>query len=490
MKAGVIVTVFVLLFSVEVIAQKEVNFRQVDSVTYALYNAERWNELLKEGKKGLKNGIDYYYLRMRMGIARYQQEKPFFAATHFEKALQFSHNDPAALSYLYGSYLWENNVNKAAALSMRFKPSLKKNLNVKNKIFQSFDVSTGYRFNNNSEKNGNLYLMGTDSVIGKQLLLDEQRFFHAGASLLFFNRLNLYFSYDNLQIEKTNRFQYRELGLKKDSTVLQSWGYQNYFSETDTVKEKTFDNPITQNDFYANVSFNFNRGWSAGGFYHLINVSGVKINEYYRQIAKTDTAYYLDYQNYYKIFEYKQDSFYFEVADTSYNNWFAGGFLEKDWNFLRVSLELAAGSLNGYKQKQASVMFLYYPFGDASFYGKTLFSFFRQNKYGENRFLWSQTAGVKISPKMWIEAEYRKGDFSGAQFNRGFLVYNLPEKINFMANVNLLLFFNDNINVNLRYQHFDKTGKSYFFEKENNDFGIKEFNYLSNTIIMELIWKF
>ncbi len=489
MRITTLVTVLIL-FSVEVVAQKALNFKRVDSATYALYNAKRWDELLKEGNRGIKNGIDYYYLRMRMGIARFKQEKPFFAATHFEKALKFSKNDPTALSYLYSTYLWQNNKGKAARLSTGFSPALKNKLHVENKIFQSIDVSSGYLFNNNTEKNGSLYLMGADSLIGKQLLLGKQVFFHAGASLLFFNRLNLYFSYDNLNIDKTNRFQYRELGLKKDSTVVQSWGYENYFSETDTVKEKVFDNTVLQNDFYANAGVMFNGGWSAGGFYHLINVKSTKINENYRQLTKSDTAYFLDYENRYETFEYPQNSFYFETADTSFNNWFAGVFLEKDWNYLRATLELSAGNLNGYKQKQASAAFLYYPLGNASFYGKTVFSVFKQTGGNTTRFLWSQTAGIKILPKLWLEAGYRQGDFSDTQYERGFLVYNLHEKIKFMVSAGLMFYLNENADINLRYQHFEKTGKYGYFEKENNDYGINEFNYLSNTIILELIWKF
>jgi len=190
------------------------------------------------------------------------------------------------------------------------------------------------------------------------------------------------------------------------------------------------------------------------------------------------------------MFEYKQDSFRFETADTSYNNWFTGVFAEKDWNFLRVSFELAAGNLNGFKQKQASMGLIYYPFGNTSLYGKTVVSFFKQSKEQEPRFLWSQTAGIKISSGIWFEAGYRQGDFSDAQFERGFLVYNLPEKIEYSANASLFFFLNKSVNVNLRYQHFYKTGKYGFFQKESNDFGINEFNYLSNTIIVELIWKF
>ena len=44
-------------------------FINVDTNTYNLYLEKDWDELIREGKRALRQDIDYYYLRMRIGIA-------------------------------------------------------------------------------------------------------------------------------------------------------------------------------------------------------------------------------------------------------------------------------------------------------------------------------------------------------------------------------------------------------------------------------------
>ena len=54
---------------------KEIDFKQVDSTTYALYLNKDWKPLIKISKKAIQNNIDYYFLRMRLAIAYYEQKK-------------------------------------------------------------------------------------------------------------------------------------------------------------------------------------------------------------------------------------------------------------------------------------------------------------------------------------------------------------------------------------------------------------------------------
>ena len=50
------------------------SFVKIDSATYAQYLAGDWKTLVREGKAALDQDVDYYYLRMRMGIAYYELE--------------------------------------------------------------------------------------------------------------------------------------------------------------------------------------------------------------------------------------------------------------------------------------------------------------------------------------------------------------------------------------------------------------------------------
>ncbi|MCU0409034.1 MAG: hypothetical protein MUD02_08815, partial [Bacteroidales bacterium] len=76
-----------LLFAAQVLrAQDNTDFRYHDSLTYKLYTDKNWNELISAAKKALHDGHDYYYLRMRIGIAYYEKKQYASAATHFRKA--------------------------------------------------------------------------------------------------------------------------------------------------------------------------------------------------------------------------------------------------------------------------------------------------------------------------------------------------------------------------------------------------------------------
>ena len=67
--------------------------------TFELYNQKNWSELIRWGKKAIENGNDYFYMRMRLGIAFYERGNYHRALIHFNKAGEFNPNDPYLLEY-------------------------------------------------------------------------------------------------------------------------------------------------------------------------------------------------------------------------------------------------------------------------------------------------------------------------------------------------------------------------------------------------------
>ena len=74
-------------------AQSIVNEAYYDSITYQYYQLKNWQTLIDTGKWMRNQGLDYYYLRMRMGIACLELQKTAKAETHFRQALNFSPGD-------------------------------------------------------------------------------------------------------------------------------------------------------------------------------------------------------------------------------------------------------------------------------------------------------------------------------------------------------------------------------------------------------------
>ena len=104
------------------------DFVSVDAKTYNLYLESKWDELIRAGKEGLKKDIDYYYLRMRIGIACYEQKDYKASQAHFRKALEFNTGDPVALEYLYFAYLLAGQQQQARLLARHFTPSLEEKI--------------------------------------------------------------------------------------------------------------------------------------------------------------------------------------------------------------------------------------------------------------------------------------------------------------------------------------------------------------------------
>jgi hypothetical protein len=76
----------------------------------------------------LRHHIDYYYLRMRMGIAWYQKKGYRIAEPHFIRALKFNSSDDVAKEYLYYCYTYSGQYDYAGKLSATFSAALTKKL--------------------------------------------------------------------------------------------------------------------------------------------------------------------------------------------------------------------------------------------------------------------------------------------------------------------------------------------------------------------------
>lgn len=89
----------------------------VEQYSYQLYLGKEWNQLSRFCDKAFRQDYDYYYLRMRAGIAAYETGNYRKATCHFLKALCFNSGDETATSYLYSSYMYGGYEEEARALS-------------------------------------------------------------------------------------------------------------------------------------------------------------------------------------------------------------------------------------------------------------------------------------------------------------------------------------------------------------------------------------
>ena len=99
------ILILLLSFSFVAKGQKELNFQFVDTLTYYYYEKGDWENLITLGSAAVKEGIDYKYLRQRLGYACFISGDYIGSLRNFEKALKYDSYDPFTLAYLYYSNL-------------------------------------------------------------------------------------------------------------------------------------------------------------------------------------------------------------------------------------------------------------------------------------------------------------------------------------------------------------------------------------------------
>lgn len=118
----------------ELPAGPEYTFRYVDTTTYNLYLAGAWKELIGEGKNALENGIDYYYLQMRIAYAYFSLGKYRRAARFYENALGHNSFDPIANEYLYYAYKYGGRAHDALWQTRELTPLQKSDMKINDSI--------------------------------------------------------------------------------------------------------------------------------------------------------------------------------------------------------------------------------------------------------------------------------------------------------------------------------------------------------------------
>jgi len=241
----IIILNLILLFR----AGNSQDFKSVDLETYNLYVEQDWDELIRAGKEGLKQDIDYYYLRMRIGIAYYETKNYKASQAHFRRALEFNQGDPVASEYLYYAYQFAGQTEQAGILVKDFSPSMmEKILPPPGKIVDRFGLEYLYNFNDT-----------------KDLLADPDEYFSglpAGYQLLTLN-------YSNVNAMLHHEFS-PGITLTHAYTYLNKTNYYYYY---DGLSRFGFDEQkVFQNQYFISPAFTTKWGLTIAPSFHYLRI--------------------------------------------------------------------------------------------------------------------------------------------------------------------------------------------------------------------------
>jgi hypothetical protein len=127
------IIVILICFSTHLaFSQSEMNSAEVESKSYSMYIHQKWSELIELGNRAIEQKQDYFYLRLRLGIAYFNTNQFRIATIHFQKALSFNTDDATAQEYLYWSLTNAGRFHESRLAAKKMGFEAQQSLNYKN----------------------------------------------------------------------------------------------------------------------------------------------------------------------------------------------------------------------------------------------------------------------------------------------------------------------------------------------------------------------
>ncbi len=427
--------------------QEKPDFSKSDSITYRLYLEGDWKELVRQGNHALKYGYDYYYLRMRTGIAYFEMKNYRRAARHFKKALEFNMQDPMASEYLYYSMKWSGRTSEAVALAKKFNSQLKDKINYKESLFIE-SISLDYLHQENPETmHQDDFTTDIDPVEnGYQSVTASLDYFGLGMGHRLSPVFSLFHAYSYLN--KNNFF------------LIQDQGLRAYESRQE----------INQHQYYISGSFTTCKGYLIQPFFHFIRVSYPVVSEISTGQAPNNRII---------------------SANASENQFLAGGSLSRSLGCFDLCIGASYAEMNSRQQMQGNFSGTWYPMGNLYLYITSRFTGISEHHSTtsrEFRFMYSQKIGFRTFNFLWIEFHGSAGEIMNYHLYNGLVVFNSGDITNKRLGMNFLVPVKANgLMLSFRYNysghtsHFRLTGT----ESTNNPI-----EYNTHHLTGGLSWKF
>ncbi|MGD9931014.1 MAG: hypothetical protein AB7U05_13430 [Mangrovibacterium sp.] len=140
-------TIVLSLLLLSVQAQQELNYTEVNHHSYELLSQGKWKELINYSEEARQQGIDFFYLQARTGIAYYNLEKYRLASGWFLKAWKRDQSFDWLQEYLYYSLLFGGRATEASQTAGSFFPEMKEKIGYVSNQLTRVGIEAGYSFN-------------------------------------------------------------------------------------------------------------------------------------------------------------------------------------------------------------------------------------------------------------------------------------------------------------------------------------------------------
>jgi tetratricopeptide (TPR) repeat protein len=445
MQKKLMIILFVLMGQcIQLNAQQNISLQSVDKQTYEAWLQQDWDNLILISKDALQNGIDFYYLRVRLGIAYYTKGNYHAALPHFEKAYRDNQQEEYLKEYLYYTYVFTDRWCEANTLSATFSPALKQKTNTGSKPFANrFELAYGYQGLADQSVIDNFQPAAEPVQNGYQYIPIRFQSVFLGLQHPVSKRFQFYHAFTGLSVD---HFRY----MQQDG-------------------QATTDNPYHTDvwQYYAsgNWSLTKNLNLVFGG--QLITVLYPVTTTIVRQgrtFLLTETYSDVDYLAFATLYQ----KFSYGLV--------GGGF--------------TYGTVNNARQYQTDLKLTLFPFGNKNLYTTTIGTHQRQESiYGSqvNRWIMDQTLGFKVTSRLWLEGYGTLGDMENLIMNDGLIVYNRMDVINTRYGARLMVYPSTHWGIQLHYGYMNSTSS---FIDSTTGSEQSPLTYGQHLISGLLTWKF
>ena len=380
-------------------AQDQPDFNRINNESYRLYVIQEWDSLISMGKEALKQDIDYYYLRIRLGIAYYTKKNFKKASIHFTKAIAMNQGDPVAMEYLYYSSHLSGNQEQAKHVRNRFKGDLALKLPPqKGKFMEEIGAEYLYHHSMNEDLFTNPDQLFTGLPQGVQYITRN---------------------FSNAAIHMTS-------SISPGFSLIQSYTYlskHNHFYYNDgTYQLQVSDQHVYQHQYGISPLFTTPSGFTIRPVFHLINMhfqSPVVISQGYQGgSSQVGLAYFTD------------------------NDFVTGLGFRKGLGTVDLHLGAYYSTLNNAEQVQNRLGVTWYPKGNLNLYVGTFLNSHYELKEGEGLFrtIPELLMGYAIAEKVWLDLKIAMGEMKNYTENNGMIVYNsysevIDKKVTFSISI-------------------------------------------------------
>lgn len=432
-------------------AQEPLDFNTLNTETYRLYLAQEWDSVIRLGKQGLQQDMDFYYLRMRMGIACYEKHRYRTASRHFSTALDQNQGDPVALEYLYYSRLLSGQTEQAGITRSRFKGELAQKLPpLPARFFDQLSLEF-------------LYSSGVDD----QLFEDPA------------NLYPLYIRGDqsttrhlsNTTLSLVNRIS---PGFRLSHTLTFLSKSNHFFTGNGSGGVYMADQRVRQFQYYLSPEFALHSGTHFSPMVHILGIRS--------QVPYDSGMGYMGGSSQIGLGILKQTDMVTGL-----------GFRQEAGSF-DLHLGTYYSSLYGQKMIQSRAGFTWYPLGNLNLYAGAYVN--SQSEVGREtvdpiRFIPEALFGFAIAEKVWIETRGSMGDMSNYLEYNGRIVYNSYTEV-MEKKINLSLSVPVTDNGSLLYLAGRWTANRSVFVPTYPDIGDagNDIHYNAISIYGGVLWKF